>query len=58
MTVNSGKNTNKKAKGSTKLRKGSFRDNMPDPFHTAAAVNDLFKMVDVRKKELAKEASK
>jgi len=55
MTVNSGKSTNKKERSSTKLKPGSFRDNMPEPFHTTAAVNGLFKMVAVREKELAAE---
>ena len=39
MTVNSGKSINSKGKGFTKrLAPGSWRDNLPDPFHSAKEV--------------------
>jgi len=55
MTVSSGKNTSKKRKKPTKLAPGSWLDNMPEPFQTAASVDALFKNVELREKELAKE---
>ncbi len=57
MTVSSGKNTNKKGKGSTKLAPGSWNDNLPDPFHTAKAVDALFDNIE-RERKREKEAKK
>ena len=56
MTRNSGKSINSKERDSTKekLRPGSWNDNLPDPFHGAAAVDSLFRDVKREKKRLKK----
>jgi len=59
MTASSGKSTNKRAKDSTKLAPGSWLDNTLDPFHSAAAVDSLFKRVDqLERQDRKKKKSK
>ena len=59
MTVNSGKSINLKGKGFTKrLAPGSWRDNLPDPFHSAKEVHALFDNIERERKEEAAKKSK